>query len=125
MTSVAATTAAAMLTIVLAPSLPALTGAIVIASFGIGVAMTAAYSVAGAQLPPDAHVTGFGILTTASLIGLAFSPVLAGFVGSSGLRVVFAVNVVLLIAIGLAVATAMRSPAERVQASDAPDTSDT
>ena len=56
---------------------------------GIGVAMTAAYSVAGALLPADAHVTGFGIMTTASLVGLAFSPVLAGFVGASGLRVVF------------------------------------
>ena len=74
-----------MLVIVLLPSMTTLTAAIVVASFGIGVAMTAAYSVAGALLPPDAHVTGFGIMTTASLIGLAFSPVLAGIVGASGL----------------------------------------
>ena len=66
-----------------------LTAALIVASLGIGVAMTAAYSVAGALLPADAHVTGFGIMTTASLVGLAFSPVLAGFVGASGLRVVF------------------------------------
>jgi MFS family permease len=111
MTTVAATTAAAMLVIVVLPSMTTLTIAIVVASFGIGVAMTAAYSVAGAQLPHDAHVTGFGIMTTASLIGLAFSPVLAGFVGASGLTVVFAVNVVLLAAIGIAVAMGMRSAA--------------
>ena len=125
MTSVAATTAAAMLTIVLVPSMPALTAAIVIASFGIGVAMTAAYSVAGAQLPKDAHVTGFGIMTTASLIGLAFSPVLAGVVGTSGLRLVFAVNVVLLVAIGFAVAIAMRSAPVHVSDAAAAEGADT
>jgi hypothetical protein len=46
-------------------------------------------------------------MTTASLIGLAFSPVLAGFVGASGLRVVFVVDVVLLTALGVAVVTRM------------------
>ena len=82
--------------------------------------MTAAYSVAAAQLPPDAHVTGFGIMTTASLIGLAFSPVLAGFVGASGLTVVFVVNVLLLVALGIAVAAGMRSsPVAVADAADA------
>jgi MFS family permease len=120
MTTVAATTAAAMTVIVVLPSLTTLSAAIVVASFGIGVAMTAAYSVAGAQLPPDAHVTGFGIMTTASLIGLAFSPVLAGFVGASGLTVVFVVDVLLLVAIGIAVAAGMRS--SPVEVSDAAST---
>ena len=73
------------------------------ASLGIGVAMTAAYSVAGALLPADAHVTGFGIMTTASLVGLAFSPVLAGFVGAPACSVVFVVDVLLLMALGIAV----------------------
>ena len=59
-------------------------------------------------LPADAHVTGFGIMTTASLIGLAFSPVLAGFVGASGLSVVFIVDVLLMVGLGIAVATKMR-----------------
>jgi MFS family permease len=110
--SVAVSTATALLVILAAPSLSTLTGALIVASFGIGVAMTAAYSVAGALLPADAHVTGFGIMTTASLVGLAFSPMLAGLVGASGLRVVFAVDVLLLTA--LAIAVALRMPAQRV-----------
>ena len=93
----------------------------VVASVGIGVAMTAAYSVAARCCPPDAHVTGFGIMTTASLIGLAFSPVLAGFVGASGLTVVFVVNVLLLVALGIAVAAGMRSsPVAVADAADRP-----
>jgi MFS family permease len=106
-TSIAITTAAALLVIVWLPSLWTLTAALVVASLGIGIAMTAAYSVAGALLPADAHVTGFGIMTTAALIGLAFSPVLAGVVGASGLRVVFVVDVLLLIALAAIVAARM------------------
>jgi MFS family permease len=109
MTTVAALTALALVVIVLVPSLGTLTVALVVASFGIGVAMTVAYSVAGALLPADAHVTGFGIMTGASLIGLAFSPVLAGFVGASGLSVVFIVDVLLMVGLGIAVATKMRT----------------
>ena len=103
-TTVSLSTAAALVTIVLLPSMWTLTPALVVASVGIGVAMTSAYSVAGALVPADAHVTGFGIMTTASLIGLAFSPVLAGFVGASGLGVVFLVDVALLVALAIAVA---------------------
>ncbi len=105
-TSVALTTALALVVIVVLPSMWTLTAGLVVASLGIGVAMTAAYSTAGALLPADAHVTGFGIMTTASLVGLAFSPVLAGFVGASGLRIVFIVDVVLLLALALAVTRA-------------------
>ena len=85
-----------------------LTAALVVVSLGIGVAMTAAYSVAGALLPADAHVTGFAVMTTASLVGLAFSPVLAGLVGASGLRVVFVVDVVLLVGLAAAIAAKLR-----------------
>ena len=111
-TSVALTTACALVAIVVLPSMWTLTAGLVVASLGIGVAMTSAYSTAGALLPADAHVTGFGIMTTASLVGLAFSPVLAGFVGASGLRIVFVVDVVLLLAlvVALAVAGARKVP---------------
>jgi DHA1 family multidrug resistance protein-like MFS transporter len=119
-TTVALTTATALAAIVLLPSMSTLTIALIVASFGIGVAMTAAYSLAGALLPADAHVTGFGIMTTASLIGLAFSPVLAGFVGASGLRIVFVVDVVLLVGLAVAVAARMR-PARVREAIDAPE----
>ena len=107
-TTVALSTACALTAIVLVPSMWTLTLALVVASLGIGIAMTAAYSVAGALLPADAHVTGFGIMTTASLVGLAFSPVLAGLVGASGLRVVFVVDVVLLLGLAALVVVKMR-----------------
>lgn len=107
-TAIALTTAFALTAMVLVPSIWTLTLALIIASLGIGIAMTAAYSVAGSLLPADAHVTGFGIMTTASLVGLAFSPVLAGLVGASGLRVVFVVDVVLLLGLAALVAARMR-----------------
>ncbi len=82
--------------------------ALMVAGTGIGVGMTAAYSVAGGLLPADAHVTGFGVLTTASLVGLAVSPVIAGFLGASGLRVVFVFDVVLLLLLAIYVSARMR-----------------
>jgi len=56
---------------------------------GIGAAMTASFSAAGAVIPPGAHGTAFGVLTSASLVGMASSPFVAGFVGGASLRVVF------------------------------------
>ena len=40
-------------------------------------------------------------MTTASLLGLAVSPVIAGFIGGTGLRVVFMADVVLLVVVGV------------------------
>ena len=121
MTTVAASTAVALIVIVLVPSLSTLTVALIVASFGIGVAMTAAYSVAGALVPADAHVTGFGLLTTASLIGMAYSPVLAGFLGASDLSVVFLVDVLLMAGLGIAVGLRMRSRAVKPAAAEETD----
>jgi MFS family permease len=69
----------------------------------IGFATTTIYATAGAALPADAHATGFGVMTTASLMGLAISPVIAGFISGTGLRMVFVADVVLLIVVGLLV----------------------
>jgi MFS family permease len=124
MTGVAATTAAALVAIVVVPSVATLVAALAVASLGIGVAMTAAYSVAGGLLPADAHVTGFGIMTTASLVGLAFSPVLAGVVGASGLRVVFIVDVGLLVALGAAVRSRLHIGRMEPRLAGAPQASD-
>lgn len=77
--------------------------ALAVSGTGIGLAMTAAYTSAGALLPSDAHATGFGLMTTASLVGMAGSPVVAGLVGSSGIRIVFALDVVVLAALTWAV----------------------
>jgi MFS family permease len=59
---------------------------------GIGAAMTASYSAAGSVIPPGAHGAGFGVLTSASLVGMASSPFVAGFLGGTSIRVVFVVD---------------------------------
>jgi DHA1 family multidrug resistance protein-like MFS transporter len=61
----------------------------VLLGLGIGAAMTASYSAAGAVIPPGAHGAGFGMLTSASLVGMASSPFIAGFVGGTSIRIVF------------------------------------
>jgi MFS family permease len=68
----------------------------------IGVAMTAAYTAANGVMPETARGTGFGLLTTASLIGLAISPIVSGFIASASIRAVFLVD-----AAGLLVLAAM------------------
>jgi DHA1 family multidrug resistance protein-like MFS transporter len=63
---------------------------------GIGAAMTASYSAAGAVIPPGAHGSGFGVLTSASLVGMASSPFIAGFLGGASIRVVFFVDLAMM-----------------------------
>lgn len=105
--------ALAMATIVIAPELWMVGVAMAAVGLAIGVATTTIYSVAGALLPADAHATGFGVMTTASLIGLAVSPVVAGFIGGSGLRIVFVADVALLVVLAVVVARRLKShPAE-------------
>jgi MFS family permease len=70
---------------------------------GIGAAMTASYSAAGSVIPAGAHGAGFGVLTSASLVGMASSPFIAGFLGGSSIRVVFLVVVVVMAALATAV----------------------
>jgi len=70
---------------------------------GIGAAMTASYSAAGSVIPAGAHGTGFGVLTSASLVGMASSPFIAGLLGGSSIRVVFLVDVVVMAALATAV----------------------
>jgi MFS family permease len=59
----------------------------------IGAGMTAAYTAAANVIPANARGIGFGMLTTASLIGLAVSPVVAGLLGAWSIRWVFALDV--------------------------------
>jgi MFS family permease len=98
-----AAAALAMAIIVAAPALWLVGAAMAAVGLAIGVATTTIYSVAGGLLPADAHATGFGVMTTASLIGLAVSPVVAGFIGGSGLRIVFVADVVLLVVLAVLV----------------------
>jgi len=113
------TAAVALAAIVIAPSIGILAVSIVIAGVAMGSSTTAIYSVAGALLPPDAHATGFGIMTTASLLGLAVSPVAAGLIGSAGLRIVFIADVVLLMILSVLVWNGLR--AKRTVARDSGD----
>jgi MFS family permease len=110
--------AVAIAAAVIVPTVVSMAVALAVAGTGIGVGMTAAYTAAGRLLPVDAQVTGFGLLTTASLMGLALSPVLAGLIGASGLRIVYVFDVVLLLALAAGVAARMRrikiSPQEPV-----------
>jgi MFS transporter, DHA1 family, multidrug resistance protein len=63
---------------------------------GIGAAMTASFSAAGSVIPPRAHGAGFGVLTSASLVGMASSPFIAGLLGGTSIRAVFLMNVVVM-----------------------------
>ncbi len=73
--------------------------------FGLamGVGTTAAYTAAAAVIPANVRGTGFGLLTTASLIGLAVSPVVCGLLAATSIRAVFALDVVTLGALAIVV----------------------
>jgi MFS family permease len=80
----------------------------VLFGIGIGAAMTAAYSAAGAVIPPGAHGAGFGVLTSASLVGMASSPFIAGFLGGASIRIVFFVDLALMALLAVAVQRTMK-----------------
>jgi MFS family permease len=85
-----------------------MSAACAVLGIGIGAAMTASYTAAGGVIPRGAHGAGFGVLTSASLAGMAISPIAAGFVGGTGLWIVFAVDVIIMVAIAIAVARTMQ-----------------
>jgi MFS family permease len=103
----AAVGAAAAFAYALAPAVWVLFAATPVFGLAIGVAMTCAYTTAGAVIPTGAGGVGFGVLTTASLTGLAISPVVSGLLGSTSIRAVFALDVAAFIAVGLAVRRVM------------------
>jgi MFS family permease len=73
----------------------------------IGTSLTTAFAAGGSVIPRDAHGASFGVLTSASLVGVACSPVLAGLVGARSIRVVFAGGVVVLVALAIVVRRVM------------------
>jgi DHA1 family multidrug resistance protein-like MFS transporter len=77
---------------------------------GIGVAMTSSYSAAGAVIPSGAHGASFGVLTSASLVGMASSPVVAGLLGGSSMRVVFILDLAIMALSAGLVARTMKDP---------------
>jgi len=99
----AAVAAAAGMAYVVAPEVGWLFAATPLFGLAIGVGMTAAYTAAAAVIPANVRGTGFGLLTTASLIGLAVSPVVCGFLAVTSIRAVFALDVLGLAALAVAV----------------------
>jgi MFS family permease len=77
--------------------------------FGLamGIATTAAYTVASSVMPSAARGAGFGLLTTASLTGVALSPIINGFLGATAIRAVFLLDFFGLVAVAIAVSRLM------------------
>jgi DHA1 family multidrug resistance protein-like MFS transporter len=89
------------------PAIGVLIAAIALFGVTVGIAMTAAYATAGGIIPHNARATGFGFLTSASLSGLALSPMASGFVAARSIRLVFAIDAVLLALVAAVVVRAM------------------
>jgi DHA1 family multidrug resistance protein-like MFS transporter len=85
---------------VLAPSLA-------VVGLCMGTSITTAFTAGGAVIPQDVHATGFGFLTSASLSGVAISPVLSGLVAARSIRAVFVVAVAVLLTLALVVRRVM------------------
>jgi DHA1 family multidrug resistance protein-like MFS transporter len=100
----AAFVSAASLAVFLATSqMWALAVVFIVFGLGIGAATTAAYTAGGRVIPAAVHGTGFGLLTGAGLAGLALSPVVSGLLTTSGFAVVFVLDVLVLVALGVVV----------------------
>jgi len=104
---VSAIAGVAILLFVWKPSIGVLIGAIAIFGLTVGIGMTAAYATAGGIIPHNARATGFGFLTSASLSGLALSPMASGFVAARSIRLVFEIDAVLLALVAAVVLRAM------------------
>lgn len=74
------------------PSASALIAAAALFGAGLGVAFTTVYTLAGQRVPASSRGVAFGYLTTASLAGLAISPVVSGLLGALSMRSVFVVD---------------------------------
>ena len=115
-------TAAGLGLLVAIPSVWVFGFALAVSGVAIGVGMTAAYSLGGRLLPQDAHATGFGVMTTAWLGGLAVSPIVAGFISGPALALVFDADIALLLVLAAAAWRWMR-PAPSRQTPAASDAS--
>ena len=71
-------------------------GALIL-GLAVGAASTAAYTAAGAVIPPHSRGSGFGLLSTGSLVGLALSPVVCGLLATVSLRAVFVLDTMILV----------------------------
>jgi DHA1 family multidrug resistance protein-like MFS transporter len=104
--------AAGTLVYSVAGNTPLLVCGTVMFGLGIGVATTAAYTAATGIVPAGARGAGFGLLTTASLTGLAISPIASGLLGAVNIRAVFLLDTIALVVLaGLVRRVMVASPA--------------
>jgi MFS family permease len=85
------------------PHVSTLALASVLFGLSLGTAMTAAYTAAGSVIPEEVRGTGFGVLTSATLVGLALSPMISGLLGAVSIRAVFLADAVALAVIAVVV----------------------
>jgi MFS transporter, DHA2 family, lincomycin resistance protein len=91
----------------LTPSTAAMFLATPVLGLALGVSSTTAYTAASSVMPPNARGAGFGLLTTAALVGLALSPIISGFIAATSIRAVFVLDVVIMLVIAVAVSRHM------------------
>ena len=96
------------------------------ASFGLfglgaGTAMTAAFTAAGGVIPRHAHGASFGLLSSASLIGMSIGPVLGGLIAGRSISAVFLVAAGGLALLALVVRQVMVEPQPRVESPPQPE----
>jgi DHA1 family multidrug resistance protein-like MFS transporter len=103
----AAAAAAATLVYAAAPSTMWLYLAAPLFGVAIGAATTSTYTAASSVMPASARGVGFGLLTTASLTGLALSPIISGLLGATSIRAVFLLDLFGLIALAIGVSRLM------------------
>lgn len=109
LSAAAATAAAGTSVYALAAPLPVLFVVTPVFGIAVGIAMTTAYSSAGRMIPRGAGGAGFGLLTTASLTGLALSPMLSGLLGATSIRAVFALDALIMGLLAIWIKRAMTS----------------
>lgn len=100
--------AASAATFALVPPLLALALAALAFGLAIGTGITAAYTRAGTLIPPPVRASGFAVVTSASLMGVAISPMISGAIGRWSLSAVFLVDAVLLLALWCWIVRPMR-----------------
>jgi len=93
----------------IAPTTSAMLFATPILGLALGVATTTVYTAASGAMPSGTKGAGFGLLTTASLAGLALSPIISGFLAATSIRAVFVLDLAILLVIVAAVARHMES----------------
>lgn len=109
--AVAVTGACALLPFVVGARVSVLVASTAVFGLAIGVGMTSAFAAAGAILPEHSRSSGFGLLSSASLVGLSLSPIVSGVLARISLRSVFIVGVIALVVLGVMVSYLMRTPA--------------